>query len=103
MKKMEKPEMNTIETMDYQTQLVSSNSSYNFVARQLISTPQPDCPPAARAKSPAEHRQGLSILSIVLFITIFFGILTAFGVGLSSLGGSSNVSQTVSEYLRRLG
>jgi len=103
MKKMEKPEMNAIETMDYQTQLVSSNSSYNFVARQLISTPQPECPPAARAKSPAEDRQGQSILSIVLFIAIFFGILTAFGVGLSSLGGSSNVSQTVSEYLRRLG
>jgi hypothetical protein len=90
------------DVMDYNAQLVSSNSSYNYVTRQLIATPQPEVDLAGAPSAKAEKRPGQSVLSIVLFIAIFFGILTAFGVGLSSLGSSSNISQTVSEYVRRL-
>ena len=88
--------------MDYKAQIVSSCSSYNFVTRQLIATPQPEVDHDTPSRSKVENHQGQSIMSIVLFIAIFFGILTAFGVGLSSLSSNSNVSQRVSEYVRRL-
>jgi len=90
------------DAMDYKAQIISSQSSYNFVTRQLIATPQPEADPNPPSRAKAEKRQGQSVASIVLFIAIFFGILTAFGVGLSSLSSSSNISQTVSEYVRRL-
>ena len=90
------------DVMDYNAQIVSSNSSYNYVTRQLIATPQPEADIYGATSAKADKPTGLSVLSVVLFIALFFGILTAFGIGLSSLSNSSNISQTVSEYVRRL-
>jgi len=87
--------------MDYKAQVVSSQSSFNFVTRFLVARSEPVATDAP-AKGSQKVRRGSGLLSVLLFIALFFGILSALGLGLSGLSNHSNLSQTFTEYVRRL-
>ena len=84
--------------MKYRSHLTSSHSSFSFMSRNLVAT---DAAESASSRNKTTTR-GQSLLSILLFAIIFVGILSALGFGLSKLGNSSNVSQSVAEYMKRL-
>lgn len=90
--------------MKYKSHLTSSHSSFSFMNRNLVKTA------SAEHAGGIEHPQGektktygQSLLSLLLFAIIFVGILSALGFGLSKFGNSSNVSQSVTKYMKKLG
>ena len=88
--------------MDYKTELVSSQSSFNFVTRFLIARSEPADAAAPTPKRSKAVTRGQNVLSVILFIAIFFGLLSALGAGLSELGDNTSLSQTVTKYVRLL-
>jgi hypothetical protein len=86
--------------MNYKSQIVSSHSSFSYLNRYFVFNSEPAEP--ARAGQQAKGR-GQTLLGIILFTLFFFGILSAFGYGLSRIGNSSNISQSVTKYVKRLG
>lgn len=86
--------------MNYKSQIVSSHSSFTYLNRYFVS-------PTESAESVNPHQytrgRGQTLVGIILFTLFFVGFLSAFGYGLSRLGASSNISQSVTEYVRRLG
>ncbi|NBO66037.1 MAG: hypothetical protein EBU88_14550 [Acidobacteria bacterium] len=88
--------------MDFKTQIISSQSSFNYVNRFLIARPEPVDAPKSVPKFEKLFRRVQGILGVILFVAIFFGILSAIGLGLSELSNRSSLSQAVSSYVKRL-
>ena len=89
--------------MNYKSQIVSSHSSFTYLNRYFVSpTESADSGDSVNSHQYTRGR-GQTLVGIILFTLFFVGFLSAFGYGLSRLGASSNISQSVTEYVRRLG
>ena len=88
--------------MDYKTEIVGSQSSFNYVTRFLIARSEPAAAAESTPKRSKAITRGQSVLSVILFIAIFFGLLSALGAGLSELTDNTSLSQTVTRYVRLL-
>lgn len=89
--------------MNYKSQIVSSHSSFSYLNRYFVSPLE--SADSATAVTPFQQakRRAQTLAGIILFTLFFVGILSAFGYGLSRLSNTSNISQSVTEYVRRLG